>query len=210
MLPLVFGGIAALTVAAWNKARKVEKASLYGKLTPTRKYILMRALDGKLTSDKYKELAKGFDDNGLPEEAELLRKRASLNEMSPEQKKALNDLAKKALASDKPDGIQSVSDYMMSIGAVGTATKLANHAKAVASAAAIPVIPPAAHPPQEPEPEPTHEAASQEGALPAGQPQPMVEQPGSTAAAIAAMQAKATAEAEPATAPETPKAKSST
>ena len=154
MLPFVVAGIAALSGLAYVKAKKASETSTYGVLTPTRKYILTRALDAKKDPAWYRNLADGFAKEGLPDEAELLRKRAALGEMTPEQKQSLKGLVQKALASNKPEGIKAVSDYMLSIGALGNAAKLASHAKAVASANAIPATAPVTVPAPEPAPAP--------------------------------------------------------
>lgn len=144
MLPVViFGGIGLLTAAAWKKSRDQNPQSAeFGVMSPDDKYGLIRALDAKLPKAKYLEIADAYEAKGLKGPAELLRKRAKLGDMSPEDKAKWNSLITAALRSEKVDGIREVATYAAQIGAVGVASRLFRHAKAIETNKKIPVTPP--------------------------------------------------------------------
>jgi hypothetical protein len=85
----------------------------YGVMTAERKGVYKNALAGGIQEPaKLDELAKAFDQQGLREEAKLLRKRAALRRLPDEIKAARKEVFRKALESkNKPVILQIAQAY---------------------------------------------------------------------------------------------------
>lgn len=106
-------------------------------MTPVRKKIYEEALKSLKDPIKLRKLADTYDSEGLHEEATLLRKRAALREIPPEQKAARRDAFRRALSVGK-DGVPVTGETIQKIetlaatfhnqGATGNAAALRQHA----------------------------------------------------------------------------------
>lgn len=102
---------------------------------------------GMLLQDpaKLESLARVFDDEGLPDQAIALRKRAALVSMPPDKALTYSQVVKKALSSKNADAVDNVADQFENIGATSTAALLheyANGLRAVQNVQPIQVTPP--------------------------------------------------------------------
>jgi hypothetical protein len=148
-----------------------KKAPNYGMMTAERNHLYTSALRSTVMSaDQYTTLAKAFEENGLPAEALLLRKRAALRAM-PESARAERKAAiRKALASSDPDMIEKIASICEQQGASGSAKTLRIHAIGVRNKAKVqpvtvaPAPSPAATQAQEGSTDPTHDSDSPTGA----------------------------------------------
>jgi hypothetical protein len=130
MLPYIIFG--ALTVVAVAKAKPAKKP---GEMSPQATYALQRLLDDKdATPAQFNKAADAFEKHGYKPEAELLRKRAKLRALPPEEKRKMRDAIKAAHASNKPDGIRALARVLLARGAVGASKLLMTRADAVAAA----------------------------------------------------------------------------
>jgi hypothetical protein len=106
-----------------------KKAPNYGMMTAERNHLYNSALRSTVMSaDQYTALAAAFEENGLPAEALLLRKRAALRAMTPQQRMERKAAIQKALASTDPDMIEQVAGICEAQGATGSAKTLRIHA----------------------------------------------------------------------------------
>lgn len=115
-----------------------------GEMTIERKAIFNT---GMLLQDinKLETLARAFDDEGLPDQAITLRKRAALVSMPPDQALTYSQIVKQALSSNNPDAVDSVADQFESLGATSTASLLheyANGLRTVQNVKPIQLVPP--------------------------------------------------------------------
>jgi hypothetical protein len=121
-----------------------NKDSRAGKMTAERTHLFQSALrSNTLTPDAYEKLADGFEQQGLAAEAILLRKRAKLRGMTPEERKVRKDIFRKALACQDPDAVERVAAVYESQGATGSARRLRMQAIGLRTARTIkPAEPP--------------------------------------------------------------------
>jgi hypothetical protein len=130
-----------------------NKADRTGQMTPERTHLFQSALNSSVLAPKQLEtLADAFHAQGLPAEAILLRKRAKLRGMSPEEKRIRADIFRKALASKDPDAVERVAAVYESQGATGSAKRLRMLAISLRTVKEVKPVPPAAPPAPAPAP----------------------------------------------------------
>lgn len=127
LIPVLLIGLGG--VAAYKAGKKLKV-----RLTPEREMILKSALNLKLDSSKYNELADAFEKEGLTAEATLLRKRAKLRDLPEETKASRRAIIKKAMASTNVNAIECLADAFEKEGAVGTAADLRRYAEGLTKA----------------------------------------------------------------------------
>jgi len=126
MIPLIPVLVASAGWFGWKKYQHTKA------LTPERKAIFDKAMnDESATSAYLKQLADGFDKEGLAPEAKRLRQRAALKDAPPEVKARRREVFTKALQSTDPDAILAVAAAHEKIGATGAAEALRAQADAV-------------------------------------------------------------------------------
>lgn len=124
-IPLIPVGVVSLIgIAAYRVHQKKKRAVL----TPQRKQIFETAMNTSLAPEKYEELARSFDGEGLSTEAELLRKRAKLAAAPPEIKEARRAAYKKAFESTNKSAIMQLAEAFQKEGAIGAARSLRKYA----------------------------------------------------------------------------------
>jgi hypothetical protein len=121
---LVETAFGILVLLAWRKVRGRKG------MTKERKDIYLAALEHLSDPKALRELADGFEKDGLPIEATMLRKRADLRAMPREKWENYRALCERAIS--KPDSNPEALDEMASgfdaLTATGTAAKLRKRA----------------------------------------------------------------------------------
>jgi hypothetical protein len=121
---LVETAFGILVLLAWSKVRGRKG------MTKERKDIYLDALEHLSDPKALRELADGFEKDGLPIEASMLRKRADLRAMPREKWENYRALCERAIS--KPDSNPEALDEMASgfdaLTATGTAAKLRKRA----------------------------------------------------------------------------------
>jgi hypothetical protein len=126
---------------------KTKEGRTRGVMTPDRTDLFQSALSSAvLTPANYERLATAFEQQGLPSEAMLLRKRARLRGMSPEEKETRKSIFRKALACQDPDAVERVAAVYEAQGATGSAKRLRECAIGLRTARGIRPVAPAPAP----------------------------------------------------------------
>jgi hypothetical protein len=121
-LPLIPIAIVGLTGGAyWRHKRKKG-------MTPERKKIFEAAMNTLQDPNKLRKLSDVFTKEGLKNEGELLRKKALLRELPPEQKAARRAALKAGLNSKDVSKVQNLADAFHNQGALGAAKRLRDYA----------------------------------------------------------------------------------
>lgn len=125
---------------------KTKEGVARGTMTAERTHLFQSALSSAvLTPPQYEKLADAFEQQGLPAEAILLRKRAKLRGMSSEEKEMRKAIFRKALACQDPDAVERVASVYEAQGATGSAKRLRMTAIGLRTAKGIrPAAPPPA------------------------------------------------------------------
>ncbi len=126
--PLIPVALAATGVSGYYlyKSRKYSHA-----MTPERIKVYEQALSSLKDAKKLRVLADEFEKVGCVREATHLRKRASLQELSPEEKKVNKNRYRSAMAVADSSKVTSEADYFQGIGADGAAKNLRTRAEAL-------------------------------------------------------------------------------
>ncbi len=103
-------------------------------MTPQRQKIYEAALRDLKDAGKLRKLADEYEAQGLTEQAEHLRKRASLRELSKEVKDARRETFKKAMASKNAEAVLAVAKAFEKEGADGAAAALRKYAEGLKTA----------------------------------------------------------------------------
>lgn len=119
-------GVASLGGFYLYKQRKYSLA-----MTPERIKVYEQALSSLKDPSKLRVLADEFEKAGCVKEAEHLRKRAALRELSPAEKKVNQNRYRAAMAAMKSSQIHGEADYFEAIGADGAAKNLRMKAQAL-------------------------------------------------------------------------------
>lgn len=130
MLPLIPIAFVSLGGLAWWKTRKPRG------MTPQRKQIYEAALATLKSPEKLRTLADAFEKEGLKDEATMLRKRALLREMPPEQRERRQAIMAKAFKSKDPAKVEKIAKAFEKEGATGAAKNLRNYGKALSKSKA--------------------------------------------------------------------------
>lgn len=128
--PLLPVALAASGVGGYYlyKSRKYSLA-----MTPERIKVYEQALSSLKDAKKLRVLADEFEKAGCAREAEHLRKRAALRELSPEEKKVNQNRYRAAMALASSAKVAAEADHFQGIGADGAAKNLRTRAEALRS-----------------------------------------------------------------------------
>ncbi len=119
-------GAASLGGFYLYKQRKYSLA-----MTPERIKVYEQALSSLKDQTKLRVLADEFEKAGCVKEAQHLRKRAALRDLSPAEKKVNSNRYKAAMAAMKSSQVHGEADYFEEIGADGAAKNLRMKAQAL-------------------------------------------------------------------------------
>lgn len=119
LLELTVGGLLLLAY---------KKSASKGVLSPKRQEVYESALETLTDPDKLRELAVTFEKEGLPIEANMLRKRADLRGQSPATKAERAKAYDKGMKSNDIPGIERLADAFESLTATGAASQLRKRA----------------------------------------------------------------------------------
>jgi len=134
VVPAFLVGGLSLVAARKVKARK-------NALTEKRKETFERAMvssNDDMPSDRLYRLADEFQRVGLKEQTNLLRKRAALRDMSPEEKKRNSEILQRAFTSKNLEAIEKVAKAFEEKGAVGAAASLRKYSSGISNLRAEP------------------------------------------------------------------------
>src|SRR5262245_44194793 len=104
LIPVIFMGMAGL---AGYRAHQRRKRSV---MTNERKRIYEAALQTLKDPEKLRKLADEFENQGLKEQAALLRKRAVIRELPDDLKKARRDAFRAAMKSTNQPAILKLAE----------------------------------------------------------------------------------------------------
>jgi hypothetical protein len=133
----MFGGPIGALIGAGVGFLGGKRYSVAHGMTPDRKRIYEEALKSMADPVKLRKLADEYEKEGLKEEADLLRKRAQLRELPPEQKDERKAAFRKFLSVGTKDNpatpekiaqIEKAATVFYAQGATGNAAKLREHA----------------------------------------------------------------------------------
>ena len=124
MIPVVIVLVVG-ALACW-KACHQER----GVMTPERQKVYDAAMIS-MDAPALRKLSAAFDKMGLPEQAEMLGKRAALRELPDELKKQRTEVMQKALTSDNKEAIADVANAFEKEGATGAAQRLRERLEAL-------------------------------------------------------------------------------
>lgn len=130
-IPLIPVAIFGLAGGAWYAQRRRATPPASPQLQATRAAIFGQALNGKLSPDQLRAMAKAFRDSGQTAEANMLDKRVALAEASPEVKEARRKAYRDGMSSTNVAGIRNLAHAFESMGATGAADKLREYAGGV-------------------------------------------------------------------------------
>ena len=121
---LVETAFATLVFLAWRKVRGRKG------MTAERKDIYLSALEHLVDPEALRKLADGFEKDGLPIEASMLRKRADLRAMPREKWENFRALCERAIqkADSDPQVLEEMAQGFDAMTATGTAMKLRRRA----------------------------------------------------------------------------------
>ena len=135
-IPLVPVALATLGLLAWRSAAKRDKETApdYGVMTNDRQVVYNVAMNDTAEPEKIENLATAFEAQGLPAQADMLRKRAALRRLPDNVKAERREVFKKAMSVTDPakkDAIRNVAAAFHGEGAVGAAEALYRYAESL-------------------------------------------------------------------------------
>jgi len=121
LVEMAFGGLVLL---AWRKVRGRKG------MTKERRDIYLAALEHLADPKALRELADGYEKDGMPIEAEMLRKRADLRAMPREKWENFRSLCERAIQKpdSNPQALEEMASAFDAMTATGTAAKLRKRA----------------------------------------------------------------------------------
>jgi len=126
----------AIVALAGGAAYKKHRDSKKPRLSAEREKCYLAALKTLKEPDKLRSLADSFEKEGFKNEASMLRKRATLREMPPDQKAARREAFKKGMKSKNAAAIETLAASFESQGATGAASALRTYAAGLPKTAA--------------------------------------------------------------------------
>lgn len=131
LIPLA---IIALVGTAGVVQHKRTKTAADPRIQSQRLVIYETAINEVKDPAKLRALAATFRSEGMTAEADMLEKRAALQELPPEVKAARKEAFRKGMASTDPVAINALADAFHSQGATGAAENLRTYAAGLTSA----------------------------------------------------------------------------
>jgi hypothetical protein len=120
MFPFIPLVIASLAGGAYLKVRSDKR----GIMTPERQQIYDAALTNLKDPIKLRSLADGFEKEGFRAQAELLRKRAVLRELSPTEREQRKKIFDKTMSSTNTKVMEQIAALLDEQGATGAAANI--------------------------------------------------------------------------------------
>ena len=131
MIPMIYlVGIGMTAAAAVVKKYRDSHSSstMHGVLTPARQGVYEAAMTALEDPAKLSQLAGEFEKNGLPEQADMIRKRAALRALPKEIKKQRKAVFQKAMQSKNKQAVRNLAQAYYNEGATGAAQALHTYA----------------------------------------------------------------------------------
>ena len=116
LIPVVIGSLAL------SAAYKVHKRT--NAMTPERQKIFDAAIQSLPDPAKLRALADVFESEGLPKQADLLRKRAKLRELPKDVQQARKQVFIKTMSITDPDKVEEMATVFHGEGCIGAASVL--------------------------------------------------------------------------------------
>jgi len=132
VLPIVLASGIGL---AWWKTSKRKPAVINDQSVAVFNAAILHLQD----PDKLNKLADAFTTAGFTPQADILRQRAKLFAMPPEQSAQLQAIFKQALSSLKPQSVLAIAAQFDSMGALGSAKALRDYAAGLTAALTTPL-----------------------------------------------------------------------
>ncbi len=123
IVPIVVLGLAG---GAAYKVHKRKKG-----MTPERQALFQGAMNSLPDPDKIRALADKFHGEGFPAQAEMLRKRAKLRELSPEIQEQRREVFRKGMRCTDADKIEKFAAVYEQEGCAGAAACLQLYAQGI-------------------------------------------------------------------------------
>ncbi len=98
-------------------------------MTAERKLIFDQLINQEQPTSTLIEMAGFYERNGLTDQADLLRKRAKLRDLSPETKAAHKQAFRDGMSSKDPDGVEALAKAFAKQGKTGNAAALRTYAR---------------------------------------------------------------------------------
>ena len=131
LVPIAILGL--ITAAGVAQSRR-SKAPVDAATLAQRQSVYETAINTVKDPTKLRALAAAFRDEGMVPEADMLEKRAVLQELPPEVKAARRDALRKAMASTDPVKVLAMADAFDSQGCTGAAENLRKYAAGLSTA----------------------------------------------------------------------------
>lgn len=150
LVPIAITVLAGVAAAVKHKRDKGKDPN--PEIQAQRQFVYEQALNTVKDPDALRKMAKAYADAGLIAEANMLEKRAALQELPPAVKEARREAFRKGMECKDAAKVYALADAYESQGCTGAAEHLRNHA------ASLPVVTIAPEPqPEQPELQPEKE-----------------------------------------------------
>ena len=125
-------GIGALALGAFIAQRKRDAAKNVAPHIQAQRDVIFETAMSLRDAKKLRELSSSFKSQGLVIQAELLEKRAQLNEAPPDVKAQRREVFRKAMESRDKAAVLATAEAFESAGATGAAENLRLYASGLA------------------------------------------------------------------------------
>ena len=122
LVPLLVAGVASVSAFVAHKRSKKKQ------LTPAREKIFNTAMNNLKDPAGLTKLSQAYQQQGLPEQAQALAKRAKLRALPKDVKTARRGIFKKALTLKNPAQVKKIASAFQGEGCTGAAEALNQYA----------------------------------------------------------------------------------
>lgn len=122
LVPLLVAGVAGVSAIVAHKRSKKKQ------LTPAREKIFNTAMNNLKDPKGLTKLSQAYQQQGLPEQAQALAKRAKLRALPKDVKTARRSIFKRALTLKNPAQVKKIASAFQGEGCTGAAEALNQYA----------------------------------------------------------------------------------